>query len=971
MIKQSIWMILLFSLNIHAAIILKGNKDAAANETFSFQIQQYQASDAPEIIGSNLFVAAHPSEGGVNKVNEFAVSRVTRDTTQFTGLTPKEVLFNNVGASKQKTPNPLYDAGISFMALFNGESNALAGAIERPVIVPSNNLQTIYFINNYFNDGTVELLSAQCNGLATRNVPDATGAVTAGIVGLEAAAPYFFAVVRPATGIFGAVGSGVALGIVGSIDVINQNKQKGVITAPIIIDAPTGLIQASVNRATPLDISSSFLKIGNNLASIGSIIDVFWDPHVARLYIALQITGGAAGTDGGRAIAVGRVTNTGILEFNPIAPTAAFDTSLDKIVGVIGANSSVSINKVRGMFTTTALPYLIVQGNVGAPSATKRIVFALPLVSGATDLTVNGTIADKNAEPENVYSSEVIPSLTNRIIKQPATTTAQMPLSSDAATQVGNGTLPEGDITDLFVYGDAVFVTVQTSDSNDQPGVFYSQAMFEANGKIKNWTSWRRATGTPVKVQSVVLDPVTGQFNSLVANSSNHVKIVQRTQWKEGNDTGLKPVTTAIANFFLPEEGGVQGMFDFVVTDSTPGTSTPGLLDISALVVTGLGKVMLVQTSNVVAGGVIPIGGTAFGAVSRFINGEITQTFSPGNSRIITVEGGVLDELGPINAAEIARDGSSGANGYVFVGGTHGVAVLSKANGSGWSTVSGLSDGFTGLTDGMTFKKVGTYRDVYKLINDGQFLYILTVTQLDRIDLTQGNVGLGTITPVTIATPESIPGIGTTGSFLDAIISGPLVVLATNQGLLRIGNGLDVRTAGVKSSVWQCIDAPETIGPMEQLVAITQKDRAQDITKTSPGGNLLALSAYRGKNQAQIARYAVNQAPLVVSNTTVTRIDDLFVKDIPSYFANFGLFYNGIATDGSLYYGIHNKQFGDESAMVTVLFSTKGVYTGSRFLTNKIIPVNVTNTALIAALIQSSATGSWLVGDDHGLRVNE
>ncbi len=972
MIKQSLLMMVLLSFTLDGSIVLQGTKDAAANETFSFQIQRYQTSTNPDILGTSLFVAANPTAGGATTVNEFAVSYVTRDTKQFIGLTPKQVRLNDVERKEEKKPNPLYDVGISYMALLNGAETNLGGAPERPMVVAANDLQTIYFINNYFSDGTVDILSAVCNGFLTKNVPDATGALTAGIVGIEAVSPYFFAAVRPATGAFGASGSGVALGIIGSTEVTKTDNTKATLTAPFIIDGLTGIIiRPEGNRAVPFDISSSFLKIGNNLASISSVIDMVWDSHVKRLYVALAITGGAAATDGGRAVAVGRIGEKNILEFYPIAPTAAFDTSLNKIVGAVGANVSVSLQKVRTMFTTTALPYLIVQGNVGTPSATKRLVFALPLVLGDPDITLDGTIADKNTEPENVYQDGSIAALTDRIVTAAATTPAQMPLSSDAATQVGGGALPDGDITDIFVYDDTVFVTVQTSDVNDQPGVFCSQALFTATGKIKSWTTWRRASGTPAKVQSVILDPITGQFSSLVANSSGQVKIVQRTEWKAGNDTGLKPLTDAMANFFLPQDGGVQGLFDFVVTASTPGTATPGLLDISALVATGLGKVMIAQTSSVVAGGVIPMGGTAFGAVSHFSTGEITQTFPVDNSHIITIEGGVLADLGPISAAEIARDGTSGANGYLFVGGSKGVAVLSKANGAGWSTAFGLSNGLAGLTNGMSFKRIGSYRDVYKLINDGNYLYILTGAKLDRIDLTQGNVGLGTITPVTIATTEIVPGIGSNGTFLDAVISGPLLVLATNRGLLRIGNGLDVRTVTSGGISWQQLPTPQTAGPIEQLLAITATDRAQNIAQTTNGGNIIALSAFRGKNQAQMVRYDVTNAAGGVDNSTVTRIDDLFVKDVPSYFADFGLFYNGIATDGALYYGTRNQQLGDESALLTVLFSTKGIQTGSKFLSNKVIPIDLTKSSLIASMLQNSATGSWLVGTDQGLQVNE
>jgi hypothetical protein len=702
-----------------------------------------------------------------------------------------------------------------------------------------------------------------------------------------------------------------------------------------------------------------------------------WHRHINRLYIALQITGGAAGTDGGRAIVVGRINeiikDKKSLELLEIVTPAVFDGALDKIIGAQGANVSVSIQKVRGMFTSTALPYLIVQGNVGLPSTTTRSVFALPLVSTASDISANGTIANKNAEPVDIFSQETkIPLFLARGIQEKAETPSQMPLSSDVATQVGAGALPDGDITDLFVYEDTVFVTVQTSDANEQPGVFYSQAIFEANGKIKSWTSWRRATGVIDKVQSVVLDPGTAQFSLLVANSADEVKIVERTEWIKEDTAALTPVINAMAQFFLPQQAGIQGLFDFIVTSTTQNSATPGLLDISALVATGLHKVMLVQTSNVVAGGVIPIEGSAFGGVLAFDNGTISQTLSAVSPKIITIEGGVLNDLGPINAAEFARDGVAGANGYLFVGGIDGLAVLSNPDGSGWSTASGLSVGFEGLVDGMSFKKVGQYTNIRKLINDGQYLYVLTTSQLDRIDLTQGNVGLGIISPTTVAMTALVPGVGVDGSFLDAIISDRLLLLATNQGLFRIANGLDVRTIDSNGIAWQRIAAPEAIGPIRQLLAITITGRAQNSATDLNGSNILALSAFRGKNQAQIVRYAIN--PVTASgvvDTTVQRINDLFVENIPSYFANFGSFRSLMATDGSLYFGTRNKYPGNTNAMVTVLHSIGGVQTGSRFLTSKVIPLDLNGINLIAAMIQNSATGSWLVASDQGMRANE
>ena len=968
---------LFLSVPVHAADVLKGDENAAENQTFSFRVQQHVLSSSSDLQGTNFYVAAHPDAGGADTAKQFAVSRVTRDTSQFVGLATQKALVN---LSNERSANPLYDQGIPFLSLFDGANNILAGMAERPVVVTNADRKTIYLINNYMDikndegklEKTTQVLSADAG---QQNIPDATSAVTAGIVQIQAMNPFIFAAVRPSAGSFGDVGSGIALVMVGTLPVAG-----GTFTGPVIIDAPTGASShAGGNRALPLNVSSSELKIGSNLASIGSIVDMCWHPNIARLYIALQVTGGAAGTDGARALLVGRIgkdtdsetTGDNKLQLAAIAPTAVFDGVLDKIVGAQDADAQVSIHKVRPMFSSTAFPYLVVVGGVGAPAATQRTVFAMPVVGGSDNREIEGTVASKVADPVDLFTPTTIPLFRQRVVKQAATTAAQMPLSTDTATQVGGGALLNGDITDLFVHEDTVFISVESADATQTAGIFYSQAFFEADGKIKGWTTWRRADGTLNKVLGSALDSTTGQSYFLAQNGAGEVKIVKRTVWNNGATDGLGSVIASADSLFPKQEAGVQGLHDFVVTSPALDSATPGLLDISLLVATGYQKVLLVETSNVVAGAVIPHGGGAFGPEVSFTNGQITQTFPVSASKRVSIEGGVLDDLGPIVAAEIARDGSAGSNGWLFVGGSGGVAVLSNANGSGWNTATGLATNFTGLVTGMSFKQVGEYQQVRKLIHDDQYLYVLTETQLDRIDLTLGNVGLGTASVKTVAMVNTIPGVGADGSFLDAVVSEKLVVIATSNGLFRIANSLDVRSVDTVSASWELLSTPEDIGAIRQLIAVTQTGRAQDLARESNGGNLYAMSAYRGKNQAKLYRFEVLQVVgSSITDTTVQRISDLYVQNIPSYFVNYGLFRNIFATDGALFFGTQS-QSDDEHSVATLLHATGGVQTGSRFLSNKEIPVDLSESSLISSMIQSSATGSWLLAGDHGIRANE
>lgn len=954
--------LLCISQSLHPAITLKGDEGAADGDTFSFDVQQAAISIIPEMAGTNLFVAAAPSAGGSDVVKEFALSKVSRSTDEFIALAPQTTTVN----FSKDVGNPLYDQGIAYMKIFDGEETILSGAKERPVVVLENDKTTIYMLNNFTDTGNnISVLSFQKNDIpsnaliVTHNVPDATAALTSGIVQIATTNPYVFAAVGANGGSFGDVGSGIALGIIGQV---------GDFTGPLLIDAPTGEVSRSTgNRALALDVTSDELKIGANLASLGTVVDMVWHRNVGRLYIALQATGGAAGTDGARSIVVARLGTSNELIFEPIAPTSAI-SGTDKIIGAVGAGVSVTADKVRAMYTSTALPYLVVKGDVGAPSATQKTVYALPLVTGSGTVSLNGTIAAKDAQVTNniILNTE---RFIDHIVLDPADTDSEMPLNTDAATMVGAGDLLNGDITDIYVYGDTVFATVQTADAGHIPGVFYSQALFAQDGKIKGWTIWRRAVGLSDAMQSTFLDQATGQFYTISENDSSALKVVKRTEWNEGDPDSIFPLTQIVDSYFAQSDAGVQGIHDFVVTSGALGTSTPGLLDISLLVATGYKRILLAQTSRISAGAVIPIQDGAFGPLSSYDDGTITDTFPTSGSRVVGISGGALDDIGPIVAAEIGADGT---NGWLFVGGSNGVAVLSKADGSGWDQATELSDGLLGLTSGMSFKAVGEFSQVRKLIYDDNYLYVITQSEITRIGLTSGTPGLGIISATVVTTIEDVGSTGVDGAFLDAIISEKLLLVGTNGGLFRLADGLDVRTVDTNSVSFEKLDTPEGVGPVRQLFAITSTGRAQDIARSTGGGMLYTLSAFRGKNQAQLHRFDV--ASVVggsIGDTTVQRVRDLYVEGIASYFASFGLFKSIFATDGTLFYGAQSTMQ-DIDSQLTVLATRDGnVHTGSNFVNNLLIPARLDGTTLLAGMIQNSATGTWILAGDAGLRTNE
>lgn len=242
------------------------------------------------------------------------------------------------------------------------------------------------------------------------------------------------------------------------------------------------------------------------------------------------------------------------------------------------------------------------------------------------------------------------------------------------------------------------------------------------------------------------------------------------------------------------------------------------------------------------------------------------------------------------------------------MGGSNGLAILAQENGSGWNAATQLGNNFNGLTTGMRFISVGNYTFVKKLIADGNFLFVISHDKVDRINLATSNFGTNTIDVITIASIGN-NGVSNRGGFLDGIFSQALGIIATTDMLLRIGNGKDVRTITSEIDAdWTLISIPENAGPATALYPVTTTNRLQDITRNG-GGYFYTLSANVGLDQSRINRFSVQQLNTTdtVSNTTIQAFDDLFVKNIPSFFLSFGEFRSNFATDGALYFATRNK----------------------------------------------------------------
>lgn len=597
---------------------------------------------------------------------------------------------------------------------------------------------------------------------------------------------------------------------------------------------------------------------------------------------------------------------------------------------------------------------MVVVGGNGAFATTQSNVYALPLVNNTNatnvvDMTTQGTLANKNVPPTQ-YFAQGTQRLLHRGVIVPATTPADIFTSDSIPANnpaiVGAGPLAAGPIEDLIIVGDTVFVRVVTPAAGQNPGIFYSQALLDDQGQIASWTQWQRAAGTIQPVFGFGYNDAQATITMMFGANTASINTVQRTQWAEGNAAGMYPLSVTLAGQFPLVDGGIQGFFDVP-------QNAPGLNDISVIMATGVNNVALIQTGQNNAGTFSPVVGAAFENPQLFTEGTLT---ADANAYVVVISGGALQEVGPLVGAEIATNGPGGDQGYLFVGGAGGLAVLTDQNGQGWNTAVGLGQQFAGLTQGMSFKQVGDYPFINSLTYDDNFLYVVTDTQVYRLDLTDP-----TFPATTIATLESI-GQTAQGTFFDGIFSDKFALLATNNGLFRVGDGNNIQTALTPTDVgWVPVIVPEGYGPVIYLQGISTTGRSQDVAR-GQGGAVYALSAYLGKYRAQVNRYRVNPVDTsVVDETTITPVGDLTYQNTLTSFINFGGPRNLFTTDGAFDAGASNRD------LIENPYIKAGRYKKS-FVT---IPVNVAEGSAFAAIVRNSTLGSWLIAGDMGLRVNE
>ncbi len=145
------------------------------------------------------------------------------------------------------------------------------------------------------------------------------------------------------------------------------------------------------------------------------------------------------------------------------------------------------------------------------------------------------------------------------------------------------------------------------------------------------------------------------------------------------------------------------------------------------------------------------------------------------------------------------------------------------------------------------------------------------------------------------------------------------------------------------------------------MSAISTTGRAQDVARDP--GQLYVISGSIGNNTSHLHRFAVSSVlNKPVDDNTILPLRDFAAENHQSYFANIGNFCSLFATDGTLFF-THGMQ--RRKKMKT------HVINNSFGRNRRAMPLQLNNDAVITAIARNSASGSWMIGGDFGLIVNE
>ncbi len=572
----------------------------------------------------------------------------------------------------------------------------------------------------------------------------------------------------------------------------------------------------------------------------------------------------------------------------------------NNIVATNLINTNLYINQLSSIFTSTGLSYLIISGGTIDQNKSISSVHAIPLINYSTEnINSIGTLADINQKPITIFdSNSPYNFICNALISPPQNkgdlydeNSKEAIVGASPLIHTINSIDYQLRINDVQGYKDTIFVSTSymNKDQNGIGGIFYSQALFNEYGIIKRWTKWQRKNiyGN-CQTQSYI--PTIGSNIAIYENINNQII------GNQFSSSGPFLSQINMQNNELPcSASGIEKIVDIPYTHPGIGENIYNIIGLkpSYLIAVGYKTVILQQTAK--NNSLLPI---LTGNIINCINGtsgKINDKNSETN--IITFQGGVLESAGALFSAAI---GYSQNDSWLIAAGENGIYILSDNNGNGFGPKL-LQDNFVGFNANLSWKKLGNFKTVKKIVSNKDFLYVITNKTIYRIDLNKENIKLQKNCKYQIILKHTdLPNSTEYSSFSDGLFSNNVCILATSIGLFTNKLNSSIKTTNIISV--EQIKLPEAFGCMPiYLYPITIDGNADSWgygENTDITGNIYLMATSLTQHYSKLYRlicYGNNTN----NQDTIFLLPNYFIKNFPTYYYNPNIELLSIATDGA------------------------------------------------------------------------
>lgn len=628
-------------------------------------------------------------------------------------------------------------------------------------------------------------------------------------------------------------------------------------------------------------------------------------------------------------------TNKSKLTLTNVLLDATAQAAQDSLI-TAGANSSIAVTNIAFLKTSTGLSYIVVASNTGVDSDLR--LACLPLVNMSETKTENGMIADLTSVTKKYTTSGSRVVTAGFTTPLTASNVAQIQQSNATALVGGSTVLPvQKNIAHMYTLGDRVYIVSNNAyDVNNEPGIFATQALFDATGLIASWTPWVRVGGTDTELSYAVHNAT---FNTIVASSTtdNAGDTISQSVWNK-QSSAQQPLLDELNSW--SSIGGVQGLFGF-----SPLMSGSKL---SLMVGTGYNKVVVAQT----------------GALNE--NDQLVpQPVTNDTLQVFDLEG--LD-LGAIIACDIVIN-SEISQCWLMVGGSKGVAIYSNdTTGNGWAL---NEDTFSSMfADGFSWKKVALEDCTFvkKIMHQFQSCYILTRTGLTELILNPA--AFTADNPASYVTYTLAQQTEYNGAFFtDFVVNSAFrFIIGTTQGLYQINTD---------AHFYNITPTPVATNSDIDIVSciITQSNNElynQDFGIADYVTNMYVLFSDFASDQSAMQRFCVT--PSGTQLLTITPVQDELAQDQITPLLVFNQFKHKLYIDPA---GWYISVFATSEHAMTYHSINGTLVSGlssSSVLLNRALSSSALqtfkNNRYIATTAKDYATGALFVAGSFGVMIN-